>query len=135
MAWCRLRPSTRARYATTPLGNWDPALGRSYTQIARQGWGEQKSQNGGANPTLSGPGSARYHLWAVAPTAKAPAANAKDDDLFHNSKVNVDTSLVGLARLAPGPTPAWLRSSLEQIDEGLGAIESKCPCSASVAVA
>ena len=52
---------------TMPVGTWDPALGRSYAQIARQGWGEQKTQNGGANPALSGPASTSYHLWAVAP--------------------------------------------------------------------
>jgi hypothetical protein len=31
--------------------DWDPVLGvAAYVQIAREGWGEQKSQNGGANP-------------------------------------------------------------------------------------
>ena len=35
---------------TLQVGTWDALLGRSYAQIARQGWGEQKSQNGGANP-------------------------------------------------------------------------------------
>jgi hypothetical protein len=52
-------------------GQLDPVLGRSYVQIAREGWGEQKSQNGGANPTLSGPAASSYHLWAVAPEAAA----------------------------------------------------------------
>jgi hypothetical protein len=41
-------------------------------QIAREGWGMQKSQNGGANPTLSGPATTSYHLWAVAPQATPP---------------------------------------------------------------
>jgi LmbE family N-acetylglucosaminyl deacetylase len=45
--------------ATLDVGALDPALGRSYVQIARQGWGEQKSQNGGANPALSGPAPMR----------------------------------------------------------------------------
>ena len=35
---------------TLPVGTWDPVLGQSYMQIARTGWGEQKSQNGGGNP-------------------------------------------------------------------------------------
>ncbi|HEV2214147.1 MAG TPA: PIG-L family deacetylase, partial [Terracidiphilus sp.] len=48
--WIDGAPSTDA---TIPVGTWDPTLGRSYAQIARQGWGEPKSQNGGANPTLS----------------------------------------------------------------------------------
>ncbi len=40
---------------TIPVGTWDPVLGRTYVQIAREGWGEQKSQYGGANPALSEP--------------------------------------------------------------------------------
>jgi hypothetical protein len=100
-------------------GSYDPVLGRNYVQIARQGWGEQKSQNGGANPTLSGPDSTSYHLWAVAPAAKAPAAAAGDDDLFHNSKVSIDTSLLGLARLAGGNPPDWLLQALHPLDNSL----------------
>ena len=41
---------------TIPVGKWDPVLGRTYVQIAREGWGEQKSQYGGADPALSAPG-------------------------------------------------------------------------------
>ena len=57
---------------TIPVGTWDAALGRTYVQIAREGWGEQKSQYGGADPALSGPDSSSYHLWAVAPGAATP---------------------------------------------------------------
>ncbi len=88
----------------------------------------QKSQNGGGNPILSGPSSSTYHLWAVAPAAKAsaePSAAGKTDaDLFHNSKVNVDTSIAGLARLVPGEAPAWLTTNLRDIDEGLRRFET-----------
>jgi LmbE family N-acetylglucosaminyl deacetylase len=48
-------PSTDVKL---PVGTRDATLGRSYAQIAREGWGEQKSQNGGANPSLSGPATA-----------------------------------------------------------------------------
>ena len=73
---------------TIPVGTWDPVLGRTYVQIARQGWGEQKSQNGGANPALSEPDSTSYHLWAVAPSAaaEANATAAGDASLFQNHK-------------------------------------------------
>ena len=73
---------------TIPVGTWDPVLGRSYVQIARQGWGEQKSQNGGANPALSGPASTSYHLWAWRrkPLASLEAMR-RETSLFHNSKV------------------------------------------------
>ena len=48
-----------------PAGQYDPVLGRNYTQIAREGWGMQKSQNGGANPTLSGGDGDGYHRYGT----------------------------------------------------------------------
>ncbi len=66
--WIEGAPSTDV---TIQVGVLDTVLGRSYMQIAREGWGQQKSQNGGANPTLSGPAASNYHLWAVAPQAAA----------------------------------------------------------------
>jgi len=105
---------------TLPVGNWDPVLGRSYMQIAREGWGEQKSQNGGANPTLSGPGSSSYHLWAVADAAKPPSsAYQESGSLFRNSKVHIVTSLLGLRSLVQGPAPPWLTADLNQIQASL----------------
>lgn len=110
---------------TIPVGTWDAALGRGYTQIARQGWGEQKSQNGGANPTLSGPESTSYHLWAVAPQAAArQGANTGDHSPFDNGKVQIDTSVGGLAELVKGGAPEWLRSSLAEIGTNLRKLES-----------
>jgi LmbE family N-acetylglucosaminyl deacetylase len=111
--------------ATMPVGTRDAVLGRSYVQIARQGWGEQKSQNGGANPTLSGPATASYHLWSVDAAAKG-SESGKDDDLFHNRKVNVDTSLAGLVRLAGPDAPGWLADSLKQIETALTSFEADC---------
>jgi LmbE family N-acetylglucosaminyl deacetylase len=110
---------------TLPVGTWDPVLGRSYVQIARQGWGEQKSQNGGGNPVLSGPGTSSYHLWAVAPEAKAET-KAGDGYLFHNGKVNIDTSLAGLARLAKSNAPQWLSEGLQKIDVDLKNFQTEC---------
>jgi len=105
---------------TMQVGMRDPALGRSYAQIAREGWGQQKSQNGGANPSLSGPASTSYHLWAVAPQAAAKAgAIATNTSLFHNSRVDIDTSIAGLARLAIGSAPHAMVESLAQLDRGV----------------
>ena len=60
-----------------PTGEWNAVDGLSYQQIARTGWGEQRSQYGGGNPTLSGGGGSAYHLWAsrvqAAPTAAGDA--------------------------------------------------------------
>jgi LmbE family N-acetylglucosaminyl deacetylase len=120
--WTTGVPSTDV---TLPVGTRDPVLGRSYVQIAREGWGQQKSQNGGANPTLSGPATANYHLWA-ADGAATGSKTENDHDLFHNRKVNVDTSVAGLARLAGGSSPGWLSESLQQIDGGLKQFAIDC---------
>jgi len=103
------------------VGRLDSVLGRSYVQIAREGWGQQKSQNGGANPTLSGPATTSYHLWALARGAK-PARDwiiTTNDDLFLNSTVQIGTSLGELAFLVKGTPPDWLFDSLRGIDEAL----------------
>ena len=129
--WTNDIPSTDV---TLPVGTLDPVLGRSYVQIAREGWGEQKSQNGGANPALSGPAETHYHLWAVAPQAAAkPGAITTNDDLFHNSRVNIDTSLAGLASLAASNSPEATDSSettrkrLRQLDLDLKNFEAERP--------
>jgi LmbE family N-acetylglucosaminyl deacetylase len=112
---------------TLPVGMRDPVLGRSYVQIAREGWGQQKSQNGGANPTLSGPAFTSYHLWAVAAQATAPAAGSSSTNatLFHNSKLSIDTTPAGLIRLAGTNPPAWLSEGIRQLDTGLKQFESQ----------
>ncbi len=115
---------------TLPVGTRDATLGRSYVQIAREGWGMQKSQYGGANPSLSGPASTSYHLWAVVADAKGDAG--RDDSLFHNNRVAIDTSLAGLA---PKGAPAWLAQGLSAIDGELKQVDAMCPCTASIAVA
>src|SRR5580658_1610407 len=100
---------------TIPVGTWDPALGRTYVQIAREGWGKQMSQYGGANPALSGSDSSSYHLWAVAPSSAGANASASNTSLFQNQKVNIDTSISGLAMLAGATPPAWLNDGLRKI--------------------
>ncbi len=104
--------------ATLPVGMRDAVLGRSYVQIARQGWGEQKSQNGGSNPSLSGPATTSYHLWAVVPQANQNEAKGSDG-LFDNAKVHIDTSVTGLSRLAGSSAPPWIAGNLSKLDGGL----------------
>jgi LmbE family N-acetylglucosaminyl deacetylase len=137
--WSTDVPSTDV---SIPVGTLDPVLGRSYAQIAREGWGEQKSQNGGANPTLSGPAETHYHLWAVASEAAAkPGAITTNDDLFHNSRVNIDTSLAGLASFAapssPETTdsPETIRARLHQLDLDLKNFEAEFPGLTEIAAA
>ncbi len=112
---------------TIPVGTWDPVLGRTYVQIQREGWGKQMSQYGGANPALSEPDFSGYHLWAVASAAAAGQhADAGDGSLFQNRKVQIDTSIQGLARLVKGTPPAWLTDGLRGIQSDLNAFESDC---------
>src|SRR5579863_5295750 len=129
-------PSTDVKI---PVGALDPTLGRSYAQIAREGWGEQKSQNGGANPSLSGPATASYHLWAVAHGSETVPKDVNEkfpnDSLYANGHVNIDTSVAGLSHLVKEPAPAWLASGLSQIDAAIDAFESKCPCNSGLPVA
>jgi LmbE family N-acetylglucosaminyl deacetylase len=108
---------------TVPVGTWDPVLGRTYVQIAREGWGMQKSQYGGASPALDGPEQSYYHLWGA---AAGTSAGSGDGSLFDNAKVKIDTSVSGLARLAGDHPPAWLRSGLEQIQSGVQKVQDDC---------
>ena len=111
---------------TIPVGTWDPVLGRTYVQIAREGWGKQMSQDGGANPALSAPDSSSYHLWAVAPSAADANASASNTSLFQNQKVNIDTGIAGLSRLAGPALPAWLTDGLHKIQSDLDAFNNDC---------
>jgi len=123
---------------TIPVGTWDTALGRTYVQIAREGWGEQKSQYGGADPALSGPDSSSYHLWAFALGAAMPKnydGRSVAGSLFDNSKVQIDTKIGGLARLAGSTPPAWLNDGLRKIDADVPAFTSDCKNQSGVGAA
>ena len=120
--WITNTPSTDV---TIPVGTRDPILGRSYAQIAREGWGEQKSQNGGANPTLSGPAATNYHLWAEVPAVKVPPnIYTESGDLFYNPNVRINTRIEGLARLTMGTPPTWLTEQLQQIATGIERVQN-----------
>ncbi len=101
---------------TLQVGERDAVLGRSYLQVAREGWGMQKSQYGGANPTLSGPATTSYHLWAVTEAARARDAKAPNNSLFRNSQVHIDTSIAGLAQLVKTPVPQDLAQRITKLD-------------------
>ena len=94
-----------------PEGTYDPILGRSYLQIAREGWSQQKSQFGGGNPALPGPYSVGYHLYGSRVSAASPASGPADN--FFNG---IDITLPGIASLAHGDT-AFLAKALREIDQ------------------
>ena len=122
--WTEGAPSTDV---TMQVGTRDPALGRSYNQIAREGWGMQKSQYGGANPALSGPSTTSYHLWAVADKAKPHPASVgplsppgwPPVSLFLNSKVDINTSFDEVRSSSEANLPKWLADELEDLSQRL----------------
>ena len=72
-----------------PEGTYDPVLGMSYVQIAREGLGYQKSQTGGGMIPKAGAVSTPYHRYgSVSP------AEEKEKSFFDG----IDISLAGIAR-------------------------------------
>lgn len=90
-----------------PEGTYDPILGRSYFQIAREGWSNQKSQYGGGNYPLPGPVSVAYHRYA----SDVPVSD-HETNIFDG----IDTSLPGMAILAHGDA-TFLKTALSKIDQ------------------
>jgi LmbE family N-acetylglucosaminyl deacetylase len=118
-----------------PSGSYDPVLGRGYGQIAREGWGEQKSQNGGGNPTLSGDFESEYHRWA----ARVPGLKGEQASFF----AGMDTSVAGLASLVlrdggdagDASAPAWLTTGLKEIATRVEEAQKSCAASHPEAIA
>jgi LmbE family N-acetylglucosaminyl deacetylase len=89
-----------------PEGTWDPILGESYLQIAREGWSQQKSQNGGGTRPLSGPFNVAYHRYG---------SSVKTTDKENTFFDGIDTSLPGIASLVHSGDTAPLVAALNDI--------------------
>ncbi|HKD05718.1 MAG TPA: PIG-L family deacetylase [Bryobacteraceae bacterium] len=87
---------------TIDEGKLIPATGLTATQIAREGWGLQKSQNGGGTLPVPSPSSVTYHRYG---------SRVKTTDQEKSLFDGVDITLEGIAGLATGDTHA-LRSGL-----------------------
>jgi LmbE family N-acetylglucosaminyl deacetylase len=109
-----------------PTGSYDPVLGRSYTQIAREGWGEQKSQNGGGNPSLSGSSESEYHRWATT----VQGLTGVQDSFF----AGIPTGIRGLSTLVSNP-PGWLKARLDEIAVVVGEAQEKFSAEHPTAIA
>ena len=81
----RRMPST----STIPQGTYDPVLGASYTQIAREGLGFQKSQNGGR--ACREPGEVIERLSSLR------VGRSRRQDQEQSFFDGIDTSLAGIA--------------------------------------
>lgn len=90
-----------------PEGKASPLLGLSYAQIAREGLGFQKSQNGGTGPFPPGPRNSGYHRFA----SRVPAQQHE-----HSFFDGIDTSLMGIADLAKGQDTTSLKAGLAKIN-------------------
>jgi LmbE family N-acetylglucosaminyl deacetylase len=101
--WNDTYPSTTLE---VPEGTWDPLLGESYFQMARTGWSEQKSQNGGGTLPFPGPVSVAYHRYG-----SRVSAPEQEDSFF----AGIDTSLAGMASLAHTGDTAFLTAGLKEI--------------------
>ena len=100
--WLTGKPAANV---SIPEGKWDPATGLTYLQMAREGWGFQKTQNGGGTLPLPVITSISYHRYGSRIDA-APAENSFYD--------GVDISLAGIASLATGDTK-FLKTGLARL--------------------
>jgi LmbE family N-acetylglucosaminyl deacetylase len=93
---------------TVAEGRLIPAAGVAGIQAGRQGWGFQKSQNGGATlPPPSLPTTPYHRYGSRVPTA------AKEKSFFEG----IDTSLPGLVALASGGDTKFLRDGLLALEK------------------
>ncbi|MGH9393589.1 MAG: PIG-L family deacetylase, partial [Terriglobales bacterium] len=99
-SWIQGQPSITLR---VPEGGYDPVLAASYTQIARQGLAQQRTQLAGIGVPDLAPASTPYHLYA---------SRVKTGESEQTIFDGVDTSLAGLADLAPPGARAELRAQL-----------------------
>lgn len=90
-----------------PVGTYDPMLGYSYVQVAREGLGLQKSQNGGGTMPRAGEVSSAYHRFGSTVDAKETEAGFFD---------GIDVSVAGIAALARGGDAAFLRMGLQRVN-------------------
>ncbi len=88
-----------------PEGTYDPLLGESYLQLAREGLGFQKSQHGGPAIPAAGQQLSGYHRFD-----SLVAAKEQEQSFFDG----IDVSLMGIA---DGVHAAFLRSGLRNMNE------------------
>ena len=89
-----------------PVGDYDPMLGLSYLQTAREGLGHQKSQNGGGSIPRAGGVTSDYHRFA----SQVPGQD-QEASFFEG----IDTSLAGIADLAGDKERTYLVEGLRAI--------------------
>jgi LmbE family N-acetylglucosaminyl deacetylase len=123
--WTTSAPATNV---VVREGSYDPLLGRSYAQFSREGWGFQKTQNGGGYVVLPGELNSDYHRYAS--RVKSGESEASFFD-------GVDTSLTGIAALAHGDA-GFLRPALaainRDVEKAMAAYDPAAPAKAAPAL-
>jgi LmbE family N-acetylglucosaminyl deacetylase len=123
--WSTSAPATNV---VVPEGSYDPLLGRTYVQISRQGWGFQKTQNGGGYVVLPGEVNSDYHRYG------SRVKSGESETSFFDG---IDTSLSGIAGLAHGDT-GFLKSGLQTVNDAVekatGAFDPAAPAKTAPAL-
>jgi len=101
-------PGLVSTTVAVPVGTYDSFTGLTYPQVAREGLGFQKSQNGGADVPEPTNQSASYHRFG----SHIPAQD-KEESFFDG----IDISLPGIAQLAGSNPPAFLTNDLKAIND------------------
>ncbi len=96
---------------SVPEGSPDSAAGLTFLQIARNGLGQQKSQNGGITVPPPAPVAVQYHRYG----SRVPVTGT-ENSFYHG----IDTSLVGIASLVTGGHTVALKKSLAQLSDLAG---------------
>ncbi|MBN9662011.1 MAG: PIG-L family deacetylase [Acidobacteria bacterium] len=99
-----------------PEGTYDPVLGYSYVQVAREGLGLQKSQNGGGTMPKAGAVSSAYHRFGSTIDARETEAGFFE---------GIDVSLAGIASLAKGGDLAFLKAGLREMNASVEEAKAK----------
>ncbi len=102
--WMSAKPAANF---TVAEGTQDPAAGLTFLQIGREGWGYQKSQNGGGTIPQPALNSISYHRYG-----SRIASPEKENSLYDG----LDISLMGIASLAKGDN-AFLKEGLERLSK------------------
>jgi LmbE family N-acetylglucosaminyl deacetylase len=118
-------PGSKAPAGTVriPVGEYNPVLGRSYREIATEGYSKHRTQGNGAAFALAGRGYEYFRLLFSAASSGNFEPTAKEDSFFDS----IDTSLTSIVDLAGSEKKdiSFLQVNLESAkDSAMEAIDS-----------
>ncbi|MDQ2711626.1 MAG: PIG-L family deacetylase [Acidobacteriota bacterium] len=111
--WINKTPSTDV---AVPEGTLDQSSGLTFLQIGREGWGYQKSQNGGGTVPPPSLYSAPYHRYG----SRVPVAAVEKS--FYDG---IDVSVEGIASLATEGDAGFLKEGLARLQNCVNTASEK----------